>query len=77
MMKLFDCDDVGNMDEYVGYKINGDDCFTFTQPVMLQSFRNEFALPKRVPISSAMAGKTLSKTEEDVDTPEETSYIRN
>lgn len=47
MMKLFDCDDVGDMDEYVGCKINREDAFTFTQPVMLQSFEDEFDLPTR------------------------------
>ena len=48
MIKLFECDDVVNMDDYVRCKINGDNGFTFTQPVMFQNFRNEFDLPKRV-----------------------------
>ena len=38
IMNLFDCGDYVNMDSYVGCKINGEYCFAFTQPVMLQSF---------------------------------------
>ena len=58
-------------------KINGDVVFTFTQPVMLQSFINDFSLPKRVSNTSVMPGKTLKKaTEEAVDPPEETKYSR-
>ena len=30
IMKLFDRDDVGNVENYVGCNINGDDRFTFT-----------------------------------------------
>ena len=55
MMDLFDCDDVVNMNEYVGCKINVDDGFTFTQLVILQSFRDDFSLPKQVPTTLAIA----------------------
>ena len=43
---LFDWDDVVNMHDYVWCKINGYDCFIFTQFVILQIFSNEFALTK-------------------------------
>ena len=46
MMKLFDFDDVRNMYEYVGCNTNGYYGFYFTQPVMLQRFRNKFVLPE-------------------------------
>ena len=59
------------MDEYVGWNINGDYDFAFTQPVMLQIFSYEFALPELVPNTPAMITKTLMKSmEEDVDPPE-------
>ena len=60
-MKLFDCDDVVNMYEYVGFNINGDYVFTFTQLMMLQSFRDEFDLPKLFPNTPAIPGKKLTK----------------
>ena len=75
-MKLFDCDDLGNKDKCVGCNINGDDGFTFTQSVMLKSFRNDSSLPKRVPNTTLMSGKTLTKsTEEDIEPPEEMTYF--
>ena len=72
-MKLFDCDDVGNTDDYVGCKLNGDDSFNFTQTVMLQRFSDWFDVTKRVPTTQEMPGKTLEKTTEaDIDQHEET-----
>ena len=66
-MKIFDCDDVVNMDDYVWCNINGDNGFTFTHLVMLQGFRNKFDLPKRVPTTPAITGKKMTKDmEEDV-----------
>jgi len=39
----FDFGDVGIFNEYVGCKINCDEAlFNFTQPVLLQSFEDEF-----------------------------------
>jgi hypothetical protein len=46
--KLFDCDDVGEFEEYVGCKLTIDRknrCMKFTQPVLVQSFEDEFRLP--------------------------------
>ena len=45
MKARFDCDDIGEMFEYVGCKIDRDyvkRTVKFTQPVMVQSFRDEF-----------------------------------
>eukprot|EP00957_Ditylum_brightwellii_P128422 9794267-Ditylum_brightwellii.AAC.2 len=45
-----DCNDIGKVKEYVGCEINIDEKernMTFTQPVLLQSFEDEFELPER------------------------------
>ena len=40
MKRLFDCDGVGDMEEYVGCKINCENrSIKFTQPVMVQIFK--------------------------------------
>ena len=62
MKKLFDCDDVGSMDDYFGCNTNLYYGFTFTQPVMLQIFINDFSLPKQVPTTNYMPVKTLTKS---------------
>ena len=46
-MKLFNFDDVVNMDEYVGCKINEEYGLFFTQQVILKIFRHEFDLQKK------------------------------
>jgi hypothetical protein len=58
----FECDDVGELTEYVGCLVERDkDCIRMTQPVMLQSFRDEFELPEGNdnPITPAVAGEVL------------------
>ena len=43
--KIFEVDDVGNLDEYVGCKIErGVDYMKLTQPVMIQSYQDEFGV---------------------------------
>ena len=76
MMQLFDCDFVGNMDGYVACKIGREEgSFTFTQPMMLQIFKDEFDLPTRVPNTPGEPGKTLIKAKEgETVSPEETTY---
>jgi hypothetical protein len=52
MMKQFDCNEIGNMDEYVGCKIDRDNkrrTLCFTQPVMLKSFPDKFVNPEGKP----------------------------
>ena len=45
MKELFDCDDVGMAKEYVGAKFDqGEDYIILTQPVLLQSFEDEFGV---------------------------------
>ena len=74
--QLFDCEDVESMDEYVGCKIGREEgSFMFTQPVMLQSFKDEFDLTTRAPHTPGEPGKTLSKANEGESvSPEETKY---
>jgi Reverse transcriptase (RNA-dependent DNA polymerase) len=46
MMKEFDCDDVGELEEFIGCKIVVDKtkkCTWLTQPVLLQSLSDEFS----------------------------------
>jgi hypothetical protein len=46
-MSLSDCDDVGPMVEYIGNKIEfGKNKIKLTQPVLLQSFVDEFGVNK-------------------------------
>eukprot|EP00957_Ditylum_brightwellii_P169271 12883421-Ditylum_brightwellii.AAC.1 len=48
----FECDDVGEVNEYVGCKIERDKkekSFTFAQPVLIQSFNDEFELSNKHP----------------------------
>jgi hypothetical protein len=49
MIELFDYDNVGKRKEYVGCKIDKDQeagTMRLTQPVMIQSFKDEFELPE-------------------------------
>ena len=65
MMKLFYCEDVWNIYEYVGCNINGNDDFTFPHTFMFQNF-SYVAIP----------GKTLTKSmEEYVGPPKETTQF--
>ena len=62
MKELFDCDDVGDFHEYVGCKIDykpEDMSLKFTQPVMIQSFQDEFKLPDYEYESPAESGQVL------------------
>jgi hypothetical protein len=43
MRSRFECDDLGELNEYVGCKIARDeDSVKFTQPVLIQSYEDEF-----------------------------------
>jgi hypothetical protein len=52
MTDQFDCDEVGNMDEHIGCKLVRnfqERWIKFLQPVLLQSFTDEFDLPQEKP----------------------------
>jgi hypothetical protein len=66
MMEWLYCNEIGNMDEYVGYKVERDykeGSIKMTQPVMLQSFTDKFNLPEGpVPNMPATPGDALVHT---------------
>ena len=83
MMKRFDCDDVGELKEYVGCKIDrfdmeGKPTIKITQPVLIQSFADEFGLDPtcHTPSTPAAPGSMLMKPSEDqlVDGDMQTKY---
>ena len=79
MKGLFDCDDVGEMKEYVGCKIERDvegRSLKLTQPVLIQSFEDKFDLPNKTYEMPAEAKKQLMKTIEGQELPkvEQTKY---
>ena len=69
MKKIFECDDLGPMNEYVGMKIDIDRenrSMRLTQPVILQSFEDEFeGLPKLIPRNPAPAGSNLKPAKDE------------
>lgn len=76
----FDCDDVGEVKEYVGCKIIHDEkdrSIKFVQPVMIQSFGDEFDTDKNnKPTTPAVTGQVLVKGTENttVSKEEHTKY---
>jgi len=80
MKQLFECDDIGDMEEYVGCKIDKEEgSIKFTQPVMLQSFKDDFDLENQRETSTpAEPGNTLPKVPEDAKVDEkEQTYFRS
>jgi hypothetical protein len=69
MMKgMFDCDDVGELKEYVGCKLERNwnkREIKVTQPVLLQSYKDEFELPKQSCTTPAEPSKVLMKAKAD------------
>ncbi len=63
LMKQFDCDDCGKLEEYVGNKIEyvGEDAIRFVQTVLMQmqSYTDEFKLPKKCFNTPAKPGTVL------------------
>jgi len=60
----YDVDDLGVMDEYVGCKTDldvEDRSLKFTQPVILQSFIDEFGIGKDKPVTPMIPGTVLTK----------------
>jgi hypothetical protein len=67
MKKRFDCDEVGELAEYVGCKVDHnkeEGWIKLTQPVLMQSYVDEFDLPKgEVPRTPATPGSVLQKVD--------------
>ena len=66
MMALFECDDLGTLNEYVGTKIEtGEKSIKVTQPVLIQCFEDEFGVKEGAHVRTpAIIGQQL---EEGVD----------
>jgi len=75
--KHFECDDLGELTEYVGNKIERDkDSIKLTQPVLLQSLIDEFILPEgKAPKTPAAPGSILPATEEGEEVPPEEQFM--
>jgi hypothetical protein len=66
LMSLFECEDIGPMEEYVRskVKINGG-TMKFKQPVLLQSFVDEFGVDAKIKVNlPAVPGHVLAKGED-------------
>jgi len=75
MSQQFECSDQGPIQEYLGCKIDYDKRLRFmkiTQPVLLQSFVDEFDLPEgQIPRTPAIPGSVLIRDEKDTLLDEE------
>ena len=67
LMNRFTCEDEGPLKEYVGCKVDrGFDSIRLTQPVMIQSFQDEFDLSEvKSSVTPGEPGKVLPKNEDD------------
>jgi hypothetical protein len=78
MTDRFDCDEVGELTEFVGCKLDRtDDSLRITQPVLMQSFVDEFELPEGPAVATpAEPGSVLMKAREDekVDAKTQTMF---
>ena len=73
MTKRFDCDIIGNMNEYVGCKLDRDwnkRSLKFTQPVMIQSFADEFEVAGKEQELPATPNQILPRCEPEQAMPE-------
>ena len=77
LKQYFDLDEVGEMKEYVGCKVEynkGEGWVKLTQPVLLQSFEDEFELPETKFNTPAEPGSVLTKGEVPVDADTHANY---
>jgi hypothetical protein len=62
MTNQFDCDIIGNRDEYVGCKLERNkeqQWIKFTQPVLLQSYTDEFNIPDELQPTTPAEGRQI------------------
>jgi hypothetical protein len=66
MKARFDCDDIGELTEYVGCNVaRTEDYVRFTQPVLMQSYVDEFSIESgRSVCTPIKTGKVLVKGED-------------
>jgi hypothetical protein len=69
MKSRFDCDDLGELNEYVSCEIDrGEDFVKFTQPVLLQSYEDEFEFNKtRSVFTPEEQGKVLMQCDQGTE----------
>jgi hypothetical protein len=69
MKSRFECDDLGELNEYVGFKIDIDeDSVKFTQPALIQSYEDEFELNKTWQLfTPAEQDKVLMKCDQGME----------
>ena len=83
MLEQFECDDIGFPSEYVGCKLKfnmKERSLIFTQPVLLQSFRDEFELGDSIaaPVTPMEPGRVLVKgAEENLVSNQRQTYYRS
>ena len=65
MMRFFECEDLGFVTQYDGYKIkiNSNRSIKFTQPILIKSFVDEFGAGGKNVRTPATAGQTLQAGE--------------
>ena len=66
-MARFDCDNVGDVTEYTGCKVERDEkeiSIKFIQPLMIQSFKDEYKVTNKERSTPAELGSVLVKSEE-------------
>ncbi len=60
LMQKFDCKDCGDLEEYVGCRIERTaNSLKFTQPVLIQSYSDKFEMPTRIYKTPAQVGSVL------------------
>ena len=77
LMSRFECEDCGELDEYVGCRITKlKGAIKFTQDVLIQSFVDEFELSSRKYATPAKSGNVLTKGDPElvVDNGKQTYY---
>ena len=69
MKSLFECDDVGEFEEYVGCQvIRENNKLKLTQPVLIQSFADEFEIEEKISAETPGApGAVLTPVENEID----------
>jgi Reverse transcriptase (RNA-dependent DNA polymerase) len=82
MMKRFECDEVGELKEYVGCKVDynhEEGWIKLTQPVLMKSYTDEFKLPEgETPRTPATPGGVLQKYDpKDAISEKEQSIYRS
>ena len=77
LMKQFDCDDCGRLEEYVGNKIEyvSNDAIRFVQTVLMQSYSDKFELGKRCYNTPAQPGRGSDEASQRQQTIEQQGAV--